>query len=67
MMDLFLTNVQVFFFYEMLIDSCWLPVEHYDIFKSAFGLSFWRHPFTEEDPLVSKLSNATFLQMCFDE
>ncbi len=27
-----------------------------------FGLSFWRHPFTAEDPLVSKWCNANFLQ-----
>ncbi len=27
-----------------------------------FGLSFWRHPFTAEDSLVSKWWNATFLQ-----
>ncbi len=26
-----------------------------------FGLSFWRHPFTVEDPLVSKWRNAKFL------
>ncbi len=25
---------------------------------------FWRHPFTAEDPLVSKWCNATFLQNC---
>ncbi len=30
-------------------------------FYQLFGLSFWRHPFTEEDPLVSKWYNATFL------
>ncbi len=28
-----------------------------------FGLSFWRHPFTAEDPLVSKWCKATFLQI----
>ncbi len=32
-----------------------------------FGLSFWRHPFTAEDPLVSKWCNATFLQICSHE
>ncbi len=31
-----------------------------------FGLSFWRHPFTEE-PLVMKRCNITFLQICSDE
>ncbi len=28
-----------------------------------FGLSYWRHPFTAEDPLLSKLCNVTFLQI----
>ncbi len=32
-------------------------------FYQLFGLSFWRHPFTAEDPLVSKWCNATFLQI----
>ncbi len=32
-------------------------------FYQLFGLSFWRHPFTTEDPLVSKWCNATFLQI----
>ncbi len=30
-------------------------------FYQLFGLSFWRHPFTAEDPLVSKWWNAMFL------
>ncbi len=32
-----------------------------------FGFSFWRHPFTAEDPLVSKWSSAEFLQICSHE
>ncbi len=32
-----------------------------------FGLSFWRHPFTAEDPLVKNVCNAKFLQICSDE
>ncbi len=37
-------------------------------FYQLFGLSFWRHPFTAEDPLVSNKScNAKFLYICFDE
>ncbi len=36
-------------------------------FYQLFGLSFWRHPFTAEDPLVSKWCNAAFLQICSDE
>ncbi len=31
-------------------------------FYQLFGLSFWRHPFTAEDPFVSKWCNATVLQ-----
>ncbi len=36
-------------------------------FYQLFGLSFWRHPFTAEDPLLSKWCNARFLQICSDE
>ncbi len=36
-------------------------------FYELFLHSFWRHPFTAEDPLVSKWWNATFLQICSDE
>ncbi len=34
---------------------------------ALFGLSFWWHPFTAEDPLVSKWCNAKFIQICPDE
>ncbi len=50
----------------MLIDglkSCGLLLSIYQL----FGLSFWRHPFTAKDPLVSKWCNVTFLQICSDE
>ncbi len=33
-----------------------------DVFISSLD-SFWRHPFTAEDPLVSKWCNVTFLQI----
>ncbi len=36
-------------------------------FYQLSGLSFWRHPFTAEDPLVSKWRNATFLIICSNE
>ncbi len=36
-------------------------------FYQLFELSFWWHPFTTDDPLVSKWCNATFLQTCSDE
>ncbi len=32
-------------------------------FYQLFGLSFWRRPFTAEDPLVKRWWNATFLQI----
>ncbi len=35
------------------------------IYFKRFGLSFWRHPFTAEDQLVSKQS--TFLQISSNE
>ncbi len=36
-------------------------------FYQLFALSFWWHPFTAEDPLVSKWCNATFLKIFSDE
>ncbi len=45
------------------LDYMWIIM----IFYQLFGLSFWRHPFTAEDPFVSKRCNATFLQLCSDE
>ncbi len=36
-------------------------------FYQLFGLSFWRHPFTAEDPLVSKWCSAKLFQICLDE
>ncbi len=40
-----------------------LPKVYCDVL-SADWISFWRHPFTAEDTLVSKWCNATFLQIC---
>ncbi len=36
-------------------------------FIQVFGLLFWWDTFTAEDPLVSKLYIATFLQICSDQ
>ncbi len=44
------------------LESYWLLVGYCDVFNQLFGLSFWRHPFTAEDPLVNKWFNAQFLQ-----
>ncbi len=45
------------------VDYLWITATFYQL----FGLSFWRHPFTAEDPLVSNLCNAKFLKICSDE
>ncbi len=34
-------------------------------FYQLFGLSFWWHPFTAEDPFVYKWCNAIFLKICW--
>ncbi len=41
----------------------WITCELLWCFYQLFGLSFWRHPFTAEHPLVSKWWNDTFLQI----
>ncbi len=41
-------------------------VDYYDVLW-VFGLSFWRHPFTADNLLVSKWCNAKFLQICSNE
>ncbi len=55
-MDLFITNTQLVDYLHCL----WVIV-------MFFGLSFWRHPFTAEDPLVNNWCNAKFLQICSDK
>ncbi len=40
----------------------WSGVDYCDVYQLS-GLSFWRHPFTAADPLLSKWCNATFLQI----
>ncbi len=44
--------------------KCWFKAK---IFYQLFGLSFWWHPFSTVDPLVSKECDAKFLQMCSNE
>ncbi len=62
MMDLFLTNGQLLTSQDNTLIygqiTCGLS---WCLFK-LFGLSYWRHPFTAEDPLVSKWCNSEFLQ-----
>ncbi len=67
LMDLFLTNMQLLASQD---DNWWTGLDYLWIivmFYQLFGLSFWRHPFTAEDPLVSKRWNAKFLQICSHE
>ncbi len=52
--------------HKMLIDGLeWCGLRW--CFYQLFGLSFWRHPFTAEDPLVNKWWNATLIQICSEE
>ncbi len=41
----------------------WITCRLLWCFYQLFGLSFWRHPFTADDPLLNKWCNATFLQI----
>ncbi len=53
-------NINIYIKY-MLIGELELSIYLWIIV--TFKLSFWRHPFAAEDPLVSKLCNAIFLQI----
>ncbi len=52
----------VWWIYHKQVDFIWLTRVEWiiDVYE-LFGLSFWRHPFTAEDPLVSDRCNAKFL------
>ncbi len=65
----FITNTQLFTsqYINWWTGVVWTTCGLLWCFYQRFGLSFWRHPFTAEDPLVSKWRNATFLQICSDE
>ncbi len=45
----------------------WITCELLLCFNKVFGLSFWRHPFTAEDPFTSKWCNTKCLQICSNE
>ncbi len=66
MMDLFLTNIQLFTSKDWKTGVVWVICGLFRCFYQLFELSFWRHPFNAEDPLVSKWCN-TFLQISSDE
>ncbi len=65
-MDLFLTTTQLFTSHDVnwWTGVVWVTCGLLWCFYQLFGLSFWRHPFTAEHPLVtSKWCNAIFLQI----
>ncbi len=49
------------------LELCGLLAGYCDVFNQLFGLSFWQHPFTAEDPLLSKWCHAKFIQICSHE
>ncbi len=61
-------NYKNFFFFFTSQDFNWWTGVMWIIgcFYQLFELSFWRHPFTAVDPLISKWCNAKFLQTFFD-
>ncbi len=58
-MDLFLTNTQLFTSPDVnwWTGVVWITCGLLWCFYQLFGLPFWRHPFTAEDPLVRKWSD----------
>ncbi len=64
LMNLFLTNAQLLASQDInwWTGVVWITCGWLWCFYQLFGLSFWRHPFTAEDPLLSKWCNDTFLQ-----
>ncbi len=63
--DLFFLQTHSFWLLKTLTDGlewCGLLVDYCDVL-SAVGLSFWRHPFTAEHPLLSHWCSDTFLQI----
>ncbi len=61
-MDLFFTNTQPFTSQDVSwwTGVVWITCGLLWCFYQLFGPSFWRHPFTAEDPLVNKWCNAKF-------
>ncbi len=66
MMDLYLTNTWLLASQD---GNWWTGVVWitYGLLWCFYQLSFWRHPFTPDDPLVKKWWNATFLSKSDEE
>ncbi len=64
-MDLFLTNTHLFTLQDVnwWTGVVWITCGLLWCFYQLFGFSFWRHPFTAEDPWVNKWCNTTFLKI----
>ncbi len=60
MMELFFTSMHLFTSQDINCQTgvLWITCGLLWCFYQLFGLSFWRHPFTAEDPLMSKWCNA---------
>ncbi len=69
MLDLFLANTQLFSskYINWWTGVVWITCGLLWCFHQLFGLSFWRHPFTAEHPLLSKWWNDKLHQNCSDE
>ncbi len=63
-MDLFYTSMQLFTSQDVDWQTGVVWIRLLQCLYQLFELSFWRHPFTAEDPLVSKWCN---LQICSNE
>ncbi len=66
MVDLFLTNSWFLISQDV---NLWTGVVWIvcGLLWCFYQLSFWRYPFTAEDPLIRKSCNAEFLQICSNE
>ncbi len=64
-MDLFLTNMKLLSSQDInwWTGEVWITCGLLWCFYQLFGLSFWRHPFTAEHPLLRQWCNDTFLQI----
>ncbi len=67
MIDLFHTNTQLLSSQDInwWTGVVWITCGLLWCFYQLFGLSFWRHPFTAEDPLLRQWCCDTFLQICW--
>ncbi len=65
-MDLFLSNTQLFTSQDVNLctGAVWITCGLLWCFYQLFGISFWRHPFTAEDPLLINAFFSIFVFLC---